>query len=154
MIKQEIAVGTASSKLVARQSVRTNARQGKTSTNRMNQNVSGVTATQLNGQLTGQSLGESDSKVFHFHILGVPYKLKTSHDDEMVAQLIEHVNQLMNQAVGVTKNGSFQNAAVLTALNLAEELIVFKRKVSQELEKIEAKALLISKELESQKETK
>lgn len=150
MIKQEIAVGTASSKLVARQSVRTNARQGKTSTSRLVPDVAGITATQL----TAQPLGESDSKVFHFHILGVPYKLKTSHDDEMVAQLIEHVNQLMNQAVGVTKNGSFQNAAVLTALNLAEELIVFKRKVSQELEKIEAKALLISKELESQKETK
>jgi cell division protein ZapA len=150
MIKQEIAVGTASSKLVARQSVRTNARQGKTSTSRSVSDVAGVTATQL----TAQPLGEGDSKVFHFHILGVPYKLKTSHDDEMVAQLIDYVNRLMNQAVGVTKNGSFQNAAVLTALNLAEELIVFKRKVSQELEKIEAKALLISKELESQKETK
>jgi cell division protein ZapA len=150
MIKQEIAVGTASSKLVARQSVRTNARQGKTSTSRLVSDVAGVTATQL----TAQPLGEGDSKVFHFHILGVPYKLKTSHDDEMVAQLIDYVNRLMNQAVGVTKNGSFQNAAVLTALNLAEELIVFKRKVSQELEKIEAKALLISKELESQKETK
>ncbi|HND85605.1 MAG TPA: hypothetical protein PLU50_07335, partial [Pseudobdellovibrionaceae bacterium] len=69
MIKQEIAVGTASSKLVARQSVRTNARQGKTSTSRLVPDVAGITATQL----TAQPLGESDSKVFHFHILGVPY---------------------------------------------------------------------------------
>ncbi|KYG61728.1 hypothetical protein AZI86_18180 [Bdellovibrio bacteriovorus] len=93
----------------------------------------------------------SDKKTFDFLIAGVPYKLKTSHDDATVDELVQFVNSKMNQALSVTKNGSYQNAAVLTAMNLAEELILLKRKAHRELEKLEEKALRISLELENSK---
>jgi len=84
----------------------------------------------------------------------VPYKLKTSHDDATVQELVEFVNKKMDQAMAVTKNGSFQNAAVLTAMNVAEELILLKRKAHRELEKLEEKALRLSMDLENSKNNK
>ncbi|WP_374078820.1 cell division protein ZapA [Bdellovibrio bacteriovorus] len=93
----------------------------------------------------------SDKKTYNFLIAGVPYKLKTSHDDATVEELVSFVNDKMNQAMSITKNGSFQNAAVLTAMNLAEELILLKRKAHRELEKLEEKALQLSLDLENSK---
>ncbi len=93
----------------------------------------------------------SDKQTFNFLIAGVPYKLKTSHDDATVKELVEFVNSKMNQAMAVTKNGSYQNAAVLTAMNLAEEIILLKRKVQSELEQLEQQAMQLSLDLESSK---
>lgn len=94
---------------------------------------------------------DTKSKTFNFHIAGVPYKLKTSHDDATVQELADFVNQKMTQAIAATKNGSFQNAAVLTAMNLAEELLLLKRKAHRELEKLEERALKLSVDLENSK---
>ncbi|MEK2644747.1 cell division protein ZapA [Bdellovibrio sp. BCCA] len=96
----------------------------------------------------------SDKKTYDFLIAGVPYKLKTSHDDATVQELVDFVNSKMNQAMSLTKNGSFQNAAVLTAMNLAEELILLKRKAHRELEKLEEKAMQLSLDLENSKSNK
>lgn len=96
----------------------------------------------------------SEKKTYNFLIAGVPYKLKTSHDDATVQELVEFVNGRMNQAMSMTKNGSFQNAAVLTAMNLAEELILLKRKAHRELERLEEKALRLSLDLENSKNNK
>lgn len=96
----------------------------------------------------------SEKKTFDFLIAGVPYKLKTSHDDATVQEMVEFINSKMTQALAITKNGSFQNAAVLTAMNLAEELILLKRKAHRELERIEEKAVRLSLELENSKNNK
>lgn len=93
----------------------------------------------------------SDKKTFNFLIAGVPYKLKTSHDEATVQELVRFVNDKMDQAMAVTKNGSFQNAAVLTAMNIAEELILLKRKAHRELGKLEEKTLQLSIDLENSK---
>ena len=92
-----------------------------------------------------------DKKTHEFHIAGVPYKLKTSHDDALVNELVEFLNQRMTQALAVSKNGSYQNAAVLTALHLAEELLLLKRKATHELEALEEKVLKLSHDLEHSK---
>ena len=99
-------------------------------------------------EMAREVLVASDKKTYDFLIAGVPYKLKTSHDDATVQELVEFVNNKMNQAMSVTKYGSFQNAAVLTALNVAEELILLKRKAHRELEKLEEKAMKLSHNLE------
>jgi cell division protein ZapA len=88
-----------------------------------------------------------EKKIFDIKIAGVPFRLRCSHDDETVKELVEFVNQSIAQAMSFTKSGSFQNAAVLSALNIAEELILLKRKTKQELEQIESKVLNISNEL-------
>lgn len=93
----------------------------------------------------------AEKKTFNFLIAGVPYKLKTSHDDATVQELVDFVNNKMTQSLALTKNNSFQNAAVLTAMNVAEELILLKRKAHRELEKLEEKALKLSVDLENSK---
>lgn len=93
-------------------------------------------------------------KQFHFKIAGVSYKIKTSHDEKTVDDLVKYVNDKVTEALGVTKNSSFQNAAVLAALNIAEEMILLKRRAQAELEKLEAKALKLSQDLENSKANK
>lgn len=93
-----------------------------------------------------------EKRTFNFSIAGVPYKIKTSHDDATVQELVNFVNDKITKAMAVTKHGSFQNAAVLTALNVAEELILLKRKAHRELEKLEEKTLKLALELENSKD--
>lgn len=90
-------------------------------------------------------------KTFELSIAGLPFKLRSSHDEQTVRELVDFVDQKMKQAMQVTKSGSFQSAAVLAALNIAEELILFKKKALREVELLETKALRISKDLESSK---
>ncbi len=87
-------------------------------------------------------------KTFDFKIAGVPYKIKTSHDEDTVHQLVDYVNAKVSEALAVTKNSSFQNAAVLAALNIAEEMILLKKKAHAELERLENSALKLSENLE------
>ncbi len=96
----------------------------------------------------------AEKKNFNFLIAGVPYKLRSSHDDATVQELVDFGNNKMTQAMAVTKNGSFQNAAVLTAMNRAEELILLKRKAQRELDKLEEKTMQLSLELENSKSNK
>jgi cell division protein ZapA len=93
----------------------------------------------------------SVKKTFDFKIAGVPYKLKTSHEEQTVNELVEFVNGKITEAIAVTKNSSFQNAAVLAAFNIAEEMILLKQRAQAELEKLEAKALRLSEDLENSK---
>jgi cell division protein ZapA len=92
-----------------------------------------------------------EKKTHEFQIAGVPYKLRSSHGEILVKELVEFLNQRMSQALSVTKNGSYQNAAVLTALHLAEELLLLKRKASHELEALEEKILKLAHDLENSK---
>ncbi len=93
-------------------------------------------------------------KLFHFKIAGVSYKIKTSHDEATVNELVGFVNKKVTEAMNVTKNSSFQNAAVLTALNIAEEMILLKRRAQAELDKLEAKAVKLAQDLENAKANK
>jgi|JI10StandDraft_1071094.scaffolds.fasta_scaffold991553_1 cell division protein ZapA len=95
-----------------------------------------------------------DKQTFEFTIAGLPYRLKSSHDEATVQNLVDFVDQKINQAMQATKKGSLQSAAVLAALNIAEELILLKRKAAKELAKIEEKAHQISSELEHIKSQK
>ena len=93
----------------------------------------------------------SVKKTFDFKIAGVPYKLKTSHEEQTVNKLVEFVNGKITEAIAVTKNSSFQNAAVLAAFNIAEEMILLKQRAQAELDKLEARALRLSQDLENSK---
>lgn len=84
-------------------------------------------------------------------IAGLPYKLRSSHDEETVNELVEFVDSKIQQAINATKSGAFQSAAVLAALNIAEELILLKKRARKEIERIEDRAMKLSQDLESSK---
>ena len=91
------------------------------------------------------------NKAYELKIAGLPFKLRSSHDEETVKELVEFVDQRIQQALQVTKSGSFQSAAVLAALNIAEELILLKRKAHRELDALEKSALRISQNIDRSK---
>ena len=97
---------------------------------------------------------KSDKKVYELTFGGLPFKLKSSHDEATVQELAHFVEHKLQQALVATKSGSYQSAAVLAALNIAEELILLKRRAIRELDRIEEKALKISEDLEGSKSSK
>lgn len=110
------------------------------------------TEAQKNIKLNKETQKPKDSgKVFDFKIAGVSYKIKSSHDEETVQNLVNYVDQKVSDAIKVTKNASFQNAAVLAALNIAEELILLKKRAYDELEILEAKASKLASKIDSSK---
>ncbi len=92
-----------------------------------------------------------DKNVFDLSIAGVPYRVKTSHDAETVQNLVDLVNAKINDALKGTKNGSYQGAAVLSAIHLAEELLQLKKRANQDLKVLEDKLLRLAVDLEKSK---
>ena len=110
-------------------------------------------------QIANQSIESIDcvadqKRTYDFKIAGVSYKIKSSHDEKTVNELVSFVNERVTEALSATKNSSFQNAAVLAALNIAEEMILLKRKAQNELDKLEHKAQRIVQDLENSKTNK
>jgi cell division protein ZapA len=97
-------------------------------------------------------MGQSQDRakaVYEVVIAGVPLKLKSGHDPKMVKKLVSFVDNKVQQALPATKSGSVQNAALLAALNLAEELFELKERALGQLDKVEKKAQVVLTELEA-----
>lgn len=104
------------------------------------------------GSVTPNKTTTKDSRLqFEFEIAGLPYKIKSSHDEKTVKELVQFVENRVQQALAVTKSGSLQSAAVLAALNIAEELILLKRQALKEIEILEEKALKLVESIDSSK---
>lgn len=94
-------------------------------------------------------MSQGSKSVFDVSIAGIPLKLKSGHSPEMVKKLVSVVDKKVREALPATKIGSVQNAALLAALNLAEELFELKRKAAIQLEKFERKTQRALHELEN-----
>ncbi len=103
---------------------------------------------------TTQGQQRNQKGVFEVTIAGIPLKLKSGQDPEMVKKLISFVDKKVQEALPATKSGSVQNAALLAALNLAEELFELKAKALNQLDRFEKKAQKALHELESSKASK
>ena len=101
-----------------------------------------------------ETINENLSKVFDVRIGGVALKLKTAHERATVDQLVEYVDDQMSQALSSTKSGSLRTAAILAALNIAEENLSFKKRVGRNLDGIETKARKVLSRFESAKISK
>jgi cell division protein ZapA len=86
-------------------------------------------------------------------IAGVPLRLKSSHDEATVNELVRMVDEKVHQALPLTKTGSVQNAAILAALNLAEELLLLKRQARELVDSLEAKVSRVIDDLEKSSPT-
>jgi cell division protein ZapA len=91
----------------------------------------------------------SGAKTFEVEIAGVPLRLKSSHDEQTVKELVRLVDEKIREALPLTKTGSIQNASILASLNLAEEYLMLKRKALSELDGLEAKAMKVITEMEN-----
>lgn len=102
----------------------------------------------------GLSKPTTSKKSYELNIAGYPLRLKSHHDEALVQELVEYVNEQIRLAMTHTKTGSLQNAAILAAFNIAEEMALLKRKAYSELERLEEKALKLRTDLEESKVNK
>ena len=102
----------------------------------------------MSGQDTDKNSTKQD-QVFDVEIAGVPLRLKSSHDEQTVKELVALVDHKVREALKLTKTGSIQSAAILASLNLAEEFLLLKRRTKAELDHLESRTQKVLAELES-----
>lgn len=90
---------------------------------------------------------ESGKPTYEIEIAGLPLKLRSSHDETTVRELATMVNKKVSEALNRSRQASFQNALLLAALHLAEEVVLLKRAARQELGEIEHEALQLLSDL-------
>ena len=49
------------------------------------------------------SISEAEKKSYEFEIAGMPYKLKSSHDEQTVRELVEYVDQKVTTLESIEK---------------------------------------------------
>ncbi len=81
---------------------------------------------------------QQDLKTFDVEIAGVPLRLKSSHDQETVNEIMRMVEEQMDPMLAKT---SLRNSALLACLRLAEELYLLREKTKEELDNLESQTL-------------
>ncbi|MGE3681772.1 MAG: cell division protein ZapA [Bdellovibrionales bacterium] len=89
------------------------------------------------------------SETYEVQVAGVSLRLKSSHSEQTVQELIDLVDSKIKEALSANNNVSFQKALMLASLHMAEDLIFLKRAVNSHLDKLESKAKGILNELDS-----
>lgn len=93
-------------------------------------------------------MGETVKNVYEVHVAGLPLKLRSSHDPQTVSELVNLVDQKVKEAMSTNSTVSFQNALVLAALNVSEELLLLKKTLSGELSRVEERTRQILDQIE------
>lgn len=104
-------------------------------------------------QTQNQQPTKETQKVYEVNIAGVPLRLKSSHDEQTVQELIKLVDSKVREALPLTKTGSLQTASIFASLHLAEEILMLKRKTQAELQSLESKAEKVLSDLEDSRLT-
>jgi cell division protein ZapA len=89
------------------------------------------------------------SETYEVQVAGMPLRLKSSHDQETVQELIDLVDGKIKEAMSSNSSISFQKALLLASLNMAEDLVFLKRALRGRLDSLETKAKGILSELDS-----
>lgn len=89
------------------------------------------------------------SETYDVHVAGLPLRLKSSHDEQTVQELIDLIDAKVKEAMSSSSSISFQKALLLASLHVAEDLVFLKRAVRSRLDLLENKAKSILTELDS-----
>lgn len=91
---------------------------------------------------------EEVKQTYNVQVAGVPLRLRSSHDQQTVDQLVEIVSEKVEEVLNSGKSVSFQNALLLSSLHLAEELVLLKRLALDEIDGVQQRAEKILSDLE------
>jgi cell division protein ZapA (FtsZ GTPase activity inhibitor) len=92
---------------------------------------------------------EKDKRTYKVEVGGMPLGLLSSQPEERVLELVKFVDDRFKEALPLTKSGSYQSAALLAALNIAEELFTLKREMLDRITRLEGDAHHLVTDLES-----
>ena len=96
-----------------------------------------------------QSEKNTTGETYDVQVAGLPLRLKSSHDQQTVQELIDLVDGRVKEAMAANSNISFQKALLLASLHVAEDLVFLKRALRGRLDNLETKAKGILTELDS-----
>ena len=81
---------------------------------------------------------KKDIEAYEVRIAGIPFYLKSSHDQKTVNEILKIVEEQMNKE---NEKKSIRNSALVACLRLAEELFFLKKKTKEKLDGIETHIL-------------
>lgn len=83
---------------------------------------------------------QNPQEIVKVTIFGEEYSIRGFADTEFILRVADYVDKKMREIALNSKNRAPHKIAVLTALNLAGELMEYKDKDGRELDKVEEKA--------------
>lgn len=91
----------------------------------------------------------AEIRTYEVQVAGVPLKLRSSHEDRTVRELVGLVDEKVKQAMSSNSNVSYQKALLLASLHIAEEFLFLKKAAIQRLDQLEVKTKSIISELDA-----
>ena len=82
-------------------------------------------------------------RLVEIKVFGQVYTVKTDAQEEHIQKVAQYVNEKMDEVTKNTKSVSSLNVAILTALNIADDLITEKAKRLALLEEVERKSKVL-----------
>ena len=79
-------------------------------------------------------------RLVEIKVFGQTYTVKTEAEEDYIREVAQYVNEKMEEVLKKTKSVSTLNVAILTALNLADDLLREKEKRTALLREVEAKS--------------
>jgi len=81
-----------------------------------------------------------NERLVEIKVFGQTYTVKTEAEENYIQEVAKYVNEKMDEVLKKTKSVSTLNVAILTALNIADDLLKEKRKRIALLQEIEARS--------------
>jgi len=79
-------------------------------------------------------------RLVEIKVFGQTYTVKTDAEEDYIQEVAKYVNEKMEEVLKKTKSVSSLNVAILTALNIADDLLREKEKRTALLREVEAKS--------------
>ncbi len=79
-------------------------------------------------------------RLVEIKVFGQTYTVKTDAEEDYIQEVAKYVNEKMDEVLKKTKSVSTLNVAILTALNIADDLLKEKEKRVALLQEVEAKS--------------
>jgi len=79
-------------------------------------------------------------RLVEIKVFGQTYTVKTDAEEDYIREVAKYVNEKMEEVLKKTKSVSTLNVAILTALNIADDLLREKEKRTTLLREVETKS--------------
>jgi cell division protein ZapA len=86
------------------------------------------------------SEGMGRERLVEIKVFGQTYTVKTDAEEDYIQEVAKYVNEKIEEVLRKTKSVSTLNVAILTALNIADDLLREKEKRTALLREVEAKS--------------
>jgi len=87
-------------------------------------------------------------RLVEIKVFGQTYTVKTDAEEDYIQEVAKYVNEKMDEVLKKTKSVSTLNVAILTALNIADDLLREKEKRVALLREVDAKSRNLSEKID------